>query len=76
MYGENTYRRLRENKLDPNPTPALQVIFEGSAEVRESLIGATIIGIIVLLADLYAPWCRGADFYADGDCLFSGNYYL
>ncbi len=38
VYGENTYRRLRENKLNPNPSPALQIIFEGSEEVRESLI--------------------------------------
>lgn len=47
VYCENTYRRLRENRLSPNPKPAMEVIFEGSQEVRESLIGATLIGIIV-----------------------------
>ncbi len=47
VYCENTYRRLRENRLSPNPKPAMDVIFEGSGEVRESLIGATLIGIIV-----------------------------
>ena len=47
VYCENTYRRLRENRLSPNPKPSMDVIFEGSEEVRESLIGATLIGIIV-----------------------------
>ena len=47
VYCENTYRRLRENRLLPNPKPAMEVIFEGSQEVRESLIGATLIGLIV-----------------------------
>ncbi|WP_373536234.1 efflux RND transporter permease subunit [Microcoleus sp.] len=47
VYCENTYRRLRENRLSPNPKPPMDVIFEGSQEVRESLIGATLIGIII-----------------------------
>lgn len=47
VYCENTDRRLRENRLSPNPKPAMEIIFEGSQEVRESLIGATLIGIIV-----------------------------
>lgn len=47
VYCENTYRRLRENRLSPNPKPSMEIIFEGSQEVRESLIGATLIGIIV-----------------------------
>lgn len=49
VYGENTYRRLQENRLSENPKPAMQVIFEGGQEVRESLIGAMLIGIIVFL---------------------------
>lgn len=47
VYGENTYRRLRENRQLQHPKPVMQVIFEGSQEVRESLIGATLIGLIV-----------------------------
>ncbi len=47
VYCENTYRRLRENHLSENPKPVMQVIFEGGQEVRESLIGAMLIGIIV-----------------------------
>ena len=49
VYGENTYRRLQENRLSENPKPVMQVIFEGGQEVRESLIGAMLIGIIVFL---------------------------
>jgi CzcA family heavy metal efflux pump len=62
VYGENTYRRLRENQLNPNPSPALQVIFEGSEEVRESLIGATIIGIIVFSPIFTLPGVEGRIF--------------
>jgi len=47
VYCENTYRRLQENHLSENPKPVMQVIFEGGQEVRESLIGAMLIGIIV-----------------------------
>ena len=47
VYGENTYRALRENHFSPEPRSALEIIFEGSQEVRESLIGATLIGIVV-----------------------------
>lgn len=47
VYGENTYRRLRENRFSENPEPPLEIIFEGSQEVRESLLGAMLIGIVV-----------------------------
>jgi CzcA family heavy metal efflux pump len=47
VYAENTYRNLRENRLSENPHPVMDVIFEGSQEVRESLIGATLIGAVV-----------------------------
>jgi CzcA family heavy metal efflux pump len=47
VYAENTYRNLRQNKHSDNPRPVLQVIFEGGQEVRESLIGATLITIVV-----------------------------
>lgn len=47
VYGENTYRALRENRFSPEPRSTLDIIFEGSQEVRESLIGATLIGIVV-----------------------------
>ncbi len=47
VYGENTYRRLRENRFSAHPQPPLDIIFEGSQEVRESLLGAMLIGIVV-----------------------------
>lgn len=47
VYAENTYRNLRENKYSPNPRPILEVIFDGGQEVRESLLGATLITIVV-----------------------------
>jgi CzcA family heavy metal efflux pump len=62
VYGENTYRRLRENKTSSNPLPPLQIIFEGSQEVRDSLIGATIIGIIVFSPIFTLPGIEGRIF--------------
>jgi CzcA family heavy metal efflux pump len=47
VYAENTFRRLRENRLSDNPLPVMEVIFEGTQEVRSSLLSATLIGIII-----------------------------
>jgi len=44
---ENVFRSLRENKLAGNPLPALQVVFAGCQEVRDSLFGATLITVVV-----------------------------
>lgn len=44
---ENVFRSLRENKYSPNPRPVLDVVFEGSQEVRDSVFGATLITIVV-----------------------------
>jgi CzcA family heavy metal efflux pump len=46
---ENVFRRLRENRANPNPRPALQVVFDASAEVRTSIVYATILVILVFL---------------------------
>jgi CzcA family heavy metal efflux pump len=62
VYGENTYRRLRENKVDENPVSPLEIIFEGSEEVRDSLIGATAIGIIVFSPIFTLPGVEGRIF--------------
>lgn len=62
VYGENTYRKLRENKTSASPLPPLEVIFAGSEEVRESLIGATIIGIIVFSPIFTLPGVEGRIF--------------
>lgn len=49
---ENVYRRLRENQLAGNPVPPFQVVFNGSVEVRVSVLFATII-IAVVFAPIF-----------------------
>src|SRR5574341_238918 len=46
---EKVFRRLRENRQLPAPRPVTQVIFEASSEVRNSIVFATIIVILVFL---------------------------
>ena len=46
---ENVFRRLRENREQGNPKNALQVIFDASSEVRNSIVYATIIVVLVFL---------------------------
>jgi len=46
---ENVFRRLRENLKRERPRPALQVIYEASREVRNSIVFATIIVVLVFI---------------------------
>jgi CzcA family heavy metal efflux pump len=46
---ENVFRRLKENRSLPVPRPALTVIYEASSEVRNSIVYATIIVVLVFL---------------------------
>lgn len=47
---ENVYRRLRENQIAGNPKQPLQVVFDGSVEVRVSVLFST-----VIIAVVFAP---------------------
>jgi HME family heavy-metal exporter len=46
---ENIFRRLRENRYLPKPKPALLVVFQASAEVRNSIVFSTIIIVLVFM---------------------------
>jgi CzcA family heavy metal efflux pump len=46
---ENVFRRLRENRASPAPRPVLRVIAEASAEVRNSILFATLLIILVFI---------------------------
>jgi CzcA family heavy metal efflux pump len=45
---ENIYRRLKENRHKAAPEPALKVIYDASCEVRNSIVYATLIVILVV----------------------------
>jgi CzcA family heavy metal efflux pump len=45
---ENIYRRLKENRRKPRPDPPLRVVFLASTEVRNSIVYATLIVILVV----------------------------
>nr|MBA3256265.1 efflux RND transporter permease subunit [Pyrinomonadaceae bacterium] len=46
---ENVFRRLKQNANSPTPAPAIDVIFRASSEIRNSILFATLIIIIVFL---------------------------
>ena len=46
---ENVFRRLKENREAEHPKPSLQVIYDASSEVRNSIVYATIIVVLVFL---------------------------
>lgn len=50
---ENVYRRLRENQLEGNSVPPLQIVYSASLEVRVSVLFATVI-IAVVFAPVFA----------------------
>jgi CzcA family heavy metal efflux pump len=56
---ENILRRLRENRLLPEPKPRLDVVREASLEVRGPVIYATAVVIAVFLPELFTSSVQG-----------------
>ena len=46
---ENIYRRLRENRHSSHPKPALLIVFQASAEIRNSIVFSTLIIVLVFI---------------------------
>jgi CzcA family heavy metal efflux pump len=59
---ENVFRRINENKKLPNPQPVLQVVYDASREIRNSIVYATIIVILVFIPLFYMQGMEGRIF--------------
>jgi CzcA family heavy metal efflux pump len=46
---ENIFRRLRENRHSRQPKPALLVVYQASAEIRNSIVFSTLIIVLVFI---------------------------
>lgn len=46
---ENVFRRLRENRHSDNPQPVIKVVYTASSEVRNSIVYATAIVVLVFI---------------------------
>lgn len=59
---ENVFRRLKENRSSANPKPFMRVIYDASSEVRNSIVYATIIVVLVFLPLFYMQGMEGKIF--------------
>ncbi len=59
---ENVFRRINENKKLASPKPILQVVYSASSEVRNSIVYATIIVVLVFIPLFYMQGIEGKIF--------------
>ena len=59
---ENVFRRLRLNRQRPHPAPTIDVVFEASSEIRNSVVYATFIVAIVFLPIFFLTGLEGRIF--------------
>ena len=59
---ENILRRLRANRSHPAPRPTLEVVFEGSREIRNSVVFATLVIVIAFLPVFFLSDLEGRVF--------------
>lgn len=59
---ENIVRRLRLNRVSPNPQPAFQVVLNASVEVRSAVVYASVIVGLVFLPVFFLEGLAGAFF--------------
>src|SRR5690606_8762247 len=59
---ENILRRLRENRGADDPRPMLKIVFEGSSEIRNSVVFATIIIVIAFMPAFFLSDIEGRVF--------------
>ena len=56
---ENIFRRLKLNRLLPNPRPIFQVVYDASIEVRSAVVYATFVVVVVFLPVLAMTGIQG-----------------
>jgi HME family heavy-metal exporter len=59
---ENVFRRLKENKQSDNPKSTLNIVFEASVEIRNSIVYATVIVVLVFIPLFFLGGIEGKIF--------------
>lgn len=59
---ENILRRLRENKQAADPLPALEIVYEGSREIRNSVVFATFVIVVAFIPIFFLQGIEGRIF--------------